>query len=179
MTCIAARDKRQRNHEEANHLCGVCSLYFELRGRDLHFYPTSQHLDPCRGKVRCTLLQTAEYARLGAPRASMTPFQLVPPQKSFKHIVWFTNVCLVCSACDNEASTSEFVPESHQEYDGSVHSYEMTRPDEPGSPPEDFRHATITVTDILTLLLLVAYIIYVTKACVYKTVLCIQVSSAS
>jgi hypothetical protein len=53
--------------------------------------------------------------------------------------------------------------------------YEMTRPDEPGSPPEE---ATITMKDTLTLLLLVAYIVYVIKTSVYK-LRCIQVSSAS
>ena len=129
--------------------------------------------------ISTPVIRYVDHARLGAPRASMTRFQLDPPQKGFKHIAWRTNVCLLFSACDIGASTSEFVPESHQQYHGSVQNYEMTSPDEPGSPPEDFRLATITVTDILTLLLLVAYIIYVTKAVVYKSVLCIQVSSAS
>ncbi len=87
-------------------------------------------------------------------------------------------VCLVCSACDIGASPSKFVPESIQEYDARVPSYEMTRPDEPGSPPEDLSEATITLKDILSLLLLVAYIVYVTKASLYR-LLCIQVSSAS
>ncbi len=80
----------------------------------------------------------------------------------------------MCSACDFGATTSEFVLRSVSKYD-DLQIYEMTRPDEPGSPPEE---ATITMKDTLTLLLLVAYIVYVIKTSVYK-LRCIQVSSAS
>ena len=59
--------------------------------------------------------------------------------------------------------------------------YEMTRPDEPGSPaeiPVDFLDKTITLRDTMTLLLFVTYVVYLIKASLYK-LRCIQVSSAA